>query len=267
MNGYIKIDRSILYHPALQKRGQEFCEKGAFMWLLLEASFIDRVYRIKDKTIFLKRGQLCCSLTYMAEAWGWDKSKVQRFLDKLKKFSTISTDTPNDTPADTPDILTICHYDKYQDTPTDTPTDNKHNKGYNKGNNTIDEKAFEEWWKSFNYVGKNKGSTVKAKTFFKNTKDPELLKKVKDTYNDFSAFQQSKSLGVPMVATWINQKRWENYTMSEPESEFIPMKKDDAYLRWVPWVKKGMRSTAISQDMVHRMKAENLITEEEFKAW
>ena len=57
MNGYIKIDRSILYHPALQKRGQEFCEKGAFMWLLLEASFVDRVYRIKDKTIFLKRGQ------------------------------------------------------------------------------------------------------------------------------------------------------------------------------------------------------------------
>lgn len=41
-----------------------------------------------------------------------------------------------------------------------------------------------------------------------------------------------------MVATWINQKRWENYTMSEPDSEFIPIKKDDAYLKWVPWVKK-----------------------------
>ena len=48
MNGYIKIDRSILYHPALQKRGQEFCEKGAFLWMLLEASFVDREYRVNE---------------------------------------------------------------------------------------------------------------------------------------------------------------------------------------------------------------------------
>ena len=72
MNGYIKIDRSILYHPALQKRGQEFCEKGAFLWMLLEASFVDREYRIKDIKIFLRRGKLCSSHTYIAEDWGWE---------------------------------------------------------------------------------------------------------------------------------------------------------------------------------------------------
>lgn len=267
MNGYIKIDRSILYHPALQKRGQEFCEKGAFMWLLLEASFVDRKYRIKDKTLFLKRGQLCCSLTYMAEAWGWDKSRVQRFLDKLKKFSTITTDTPNDTPADTPDVLTICNYDKYQDTPNDTPTDNKHNKRNNKGNNNIDEKAFEEWWKAFKYVGKSKGDKQKARLFYvKNITNNDLLVKVLTTYNDYSSHQQSNNLGVPMVNTWLNQKRWENYDTSQaPEKDIFPTRKEDDYLKWVSWVKKGMRSTSISQDMVQRMRHENLITEEEFR--
>ena len=40
--GYIKIDRSILYHPALQKKDRSFCEIGAWLWLLLEASFLDR---------------------------------------------------------------------------------------------------------------------------------------------------------------------------------------------------------------------------------
>ena len=137
MTGYIKIDRAILYHPALFKRGQIFCEKGAFLWLLLEASFVDRKYRINDKEIYLKRGQLSCSQTYMAEAWGWDKSKVQRFLDKLKKFDTITTDTLTDTPLDTPNVLTICHYDRYQDTPNDTPRGTKHNKIINNDNNIL----------------------------------------------------------------------------------------------------------------------------------
>ena len=266
MNGYIKIDRSILYHPALQKRGQEFCEKGAFLWLLLEASFVDRQYRIRDTKIFLKRGQLCCSLTYMAEAWGWDKSRVQRFLDKLKKFSTITTDTPIDTPADTPDILTICHYDKYQDTPNDTPNDTKNNKRNNKGNNTIDEIAFEEWWKSFKFIGRNKGSKPKVKSFYKkNQNNKELLKKVLDTYNHYSDHQKSKKLSTPMINTWINNENWEHYNMEEEKINFTP--KVDDYKKWVPWVKKGMRSTSIDQTMVQKMLDENLITKEEFKAW
>ena len=268
MSGYIKIDRSILYHPALQKRGQEFCEKGAFLWLLLEASFVDRKYRIKDKTVYLKRGQLCCSHTFMAEAWGWDKSRVQRYLDKLKKFSTISTDTPTDTPNDTPDILTICHYDKYQDTPNDTPTDNKHNKGNNKRNNNISDKAFEEWWKAFNYVGPNKGVKGKAEKFYlKNKHDNDLMVKILTTYNHYSEHQQSKKLGVPMVTTWLNGKNWETYNIIPDKEEFILTKKADNYLQWVPWVKKGMRHLSISDDMVKRMKDENLITEEQFKAW
>jgi len=269
MNGYIKIDRSILYHPALQKRGQEFCEKGAFLWLLLEASFVDRKYRIKDKTIYLKRGQLCASLTYMAEAWGWDKSRVQRYLEKLKKFSTVLTNAPNGAPSDTPDILTICHYDKYQDTPNDTPTNNKNNKGNNKGNNNIGEIeiAGEEWWKSFRFVGNNKGNKPKVLAFHKkNFKDKDLLKKVLDAYNHYADSQKDKNLSSPMVSTWINGKNWEHYEKSPNKDEF-KISTEKTYKDYVWFVQKGMRSTRISDDMVRKMRKEGLITEEQFKAW
>jgi len=55
--------------------------------------------------------------------------------------------------------------------------------------------------------------------------------------------------------------------MIPDKEEFILTKKADNYLQWVPWVKKGMRHLSISDDMVKRMKNENLITEEQFKAW
>ena len=118
--GYIKIDRSILYHPALQKKDRSFCEIGAWLWLLLEASFLDRKFRIGNSEVKLKRGQLCSSLTYMANAFNWHKSKVQRYLDRLILNGSITTETPKDAPADMPNIITICQYDLYQDIPNET---------------------------------------------------------------------------------------------------------------------------------------------------
>jgi len=100
MQGYIKINRAILYHPSLQKKDRALCEIGAFIWILLEASFKDRNFDINGQTIKLKRGQLCCSISYMAKAFNWNRAKVQRFLDRLKSNGTITTDTPNDTPID-----------------------------------------------------------------------------------------------------------------------------------------------------------------------
>ena len=102
MQGYIKINRAILFHPSLQKKDRSLCEIGAFMWILLEASFKERDFDIKGQTIRLMRGQLCCSISYMAKAFNWNRAKVQRYLDRLKANGTILTDTPNDTPSDTP---------------------------------------------------------------------------------------------------------------------------------------------------------------------
>jgi hypothetical protein len=260
MQGYIKIDRSILYHPALYKRGQVFCEKGAFLWLLLEASFVDRKYRIKDKEIYLKRGQLCCSLSYMAEAWGWDKSKVQRFLDKLKQFDTITTDTLSDTPIDTPNVLTICHYDKYQDTPNDTPTDNKHNKRNNKDNKYILSKFDEFWSKVKRKVSKGKSEKAFKKLAREWIDKPEELA---DLYNQHCASKDDIQFS-QHPSTWLNGKGFEDTIET---SQPILSSQPKNYKNYVFFVKKGMRTTAISDDMVRKMYEEKLITEQEYKNW
>ena len=260
MQGYIKIDRSILYHPALYKRGQVFCEKGAFLWLLLEASFVDRKYRIKDKEIYLKRGQLCCSLSYMAEAWGWDKSKVQRFLDKLKQFDTITTDTLSDTPIDTPNVLTICHYDKYQDTPNDTPTDNKHNKRNNKDNKYILSKFDEFWSKVKRKVSKGQSEKAFKKLAREWIDKPSELASL---YNQHCASKDDIQFS-QHPSTWLNAKGFED-TIETSEPVSISQHKN--YKNYVFFVKKGIRTTAISDDMVRKMYEEKLITEQEYKNW
>ena len=101
----------------------------------------------------------------------------------------------------------------------------------------------------------------------KNFKDKDLLKKVLDTYNHYSDSQKEKNLSAPMVSTWINGRNWEHYETTPVKEDFLPTKKEDVYLKWVPWVKKGMRSTSIDQTMVQRMLDEKLITEEEYKAY
>ena len=100
----------------------------------------------------------------------------------------------------------------------------------------------------------------------KNFKDKDLLKKVLDTYNHYSDSQKEKSLSAPMVSTWINGKNWEHYETTPIKDEFkMPVEK--TYKDYVWMVKKQMRSTRISDDMVVTMRKENLITEEEYKAW
>ncbi len=118
---WIKLYPGIFANNDLAK---PYCEGFAWAWLLMRAS--SNEYR------GLSRGQLRAGYGQMAAAWGWHRSKVRRFLNKLEKLEMISrkADTLPDTPADTPPIvLTVCNYSRYQDTlsvpdtPPDTPPD------------------------------------------------------------------------------------------------------------------------------------------------
>ena len=111
MEGYIKISRAILHHPALNKRERAYCEVGAWLWLLLEASFAERDFSIGTQTVRLRRGELCHSVSYMAEAWGWSQSKTRHYIDKLVKFNSILLVKPEGKSADFPNIVKIINKD------------------------------------------------------------------------------------------------------------------------------------------------------------
>ena len=72
---------------------------------------------------------------------------------------------------------------------------------------------------------------------------------------------------IPHFSTWLNQERWEEEISVKKETYNFETTPRKSYKDYVWFVKKGMRSTAISDDMVRQMRKENLITEEEFKKW
>jgi len=253
--GYIKISRAILYHPSLQKKDRSFCEIGAFIWLLLEASFAERKFRINNQEITLKRGQLCCSLSYMAQAFNWHKSKVSRYLERLIYNGTITSETPIGTPADTPNILTICQYDDYQDTPYETSTETKHNKLYI--NKEIND-AFEKIWSNLKKKRGTKSEGLKAYKKIHGKIEPRLLI---DKYNlKIDSVQEIKF--VPHFSRWLNSEGWTEELITEKkEADSFGIVSRNRYANLTLW-KKGIKTlNDFDEDIIKKYK-EGEITKE-----
>lgn len=116
MSGFIAMQREALDHPLLQD-GERF---RAWFWLISNASWKPTRTRIKGEIIDLQRGELSFSVRFLAERWGWSKSKVDRFLADLRAESMIETRSKTGTTAghkagQGQSIITICNYGKYQD--------------------------------------------------------------------------------------------------------------------------------------------------------
>ncbi|MGO4738623.1 hypothetical protein AB4099_18895 [Bosea sp. 2KB_26] len=105
--GVFAVDRGIFDHPAFQP--EPFTQREAWLWLVAEAAFKERSKRADGKIIALQRGQLCHSIRFMAEAWQWSKSRVDRFLTMLENRDMLRSETGTRTP-----IITICNYSDYQ---------------------------------------------------------------------------------------------------------------------------------------------------------
>lgn len=106
--GFIAVDRGIYDHPLFDEK-HEFSRREAWLWLLCEAEWKPREKYIGSRKIGLDRGQLAHSIRFIAEVWGWHKSKVERFLGRLKTETMIETVT--ETGAT---VITICNYERYQ---------------------------------------------------------------------------------------------------------------------------------------------------------
>lgn len=111
--GVFAIDRGIFDHPKFHDEGREFSKLEAWVWLLSRAAWRQHTRTIGGRTIELERGQLAASIRYMAEAWGWSRSRVERFLVLLETETDGETEieTANETGIT---VITIRKYDEYQ---------------------------------------------------------------------------------------------------------------------------------------------------------
>jgi hypothetical protein len=113
VSGHIALHRDAFEHPLL-KDGDRF---RAWFWMVSRACWKATRYDVGGKTVMLTRGQFCCSVRELAEAWDWSKSAVDRFLSRLKTETMIGTDAGTGKL-----VITICNYDKYQQIPKEAGT-------------------------------------------------------------------------------------------------------------------------------------------------
>lgn len=107
MTGVFTVHRGIFDHPLFE--GEAYSRRDAWLWLVGNAVWKPTKARIAGKIVQLERGQLAYSERFMAKAWGWSKSKVHRFLGRLKTEAMIELKTDHET-----NHITICNYDNYQ---------------------------------------------------------------------------------------------------------------------------------------------------------
>lgn len=121
--GYFMLPRGLLRNPAFKPKGA-YTNAEAWLWMYEAAAFKPRDITVtngrKTETIRLERGQLSYSVRYLAEAWGWSKAKVQRFLDETQNGTL--TETHNETHQT---VITICNYGVSDAVETDSETQNE----------------------------------------------------------------------------------------------------------------------------------------------
>ena len=117
MSGYFLMHRGWQENPIFDR--EEYSRRDAWAWLIENAAWKPSRTRIKGDMIDLDRGELCFAQRFLAEKWGWSKSRVDRFLKLLAAEGMIEVRTKNGATADHAagqgqSIICICNYEKYQ---------------------------------------------------------------------------------------------------------------------------------------------------------
>lgn len=224
--GVFAVDRGIWDHPILQSK-EPFSRREAWLWLLSEATWKERSVYHDGRRFPIKRGQLAHSIRFMAEAWGWPKSNVSRFLAALKSDAMIGTDGGTGLT-----IITVCNYDSYQKVSlpnrdsdgTDTGTqtgqdrDKQEDRENKEDNNKIFPKSKSGWPKDFQErfwaayprrVGK-KAAFRKLEIIEKAAEVPfeRLLTAIGKIDTHDEKF-------IPHPTTWLNEGRYLDYVPLE----------------------------------------------------
>lgn len=120
--GWVKIDRQIFDHWLWQKK--PFSIGQAWVDLILLASHKDGVHYYRGTLQERKRGEVCASLKWLGERWGWSPNKVGRFLDVLEKDKMITQERDGNGTT-----VTIENYSLFQDgqNANGTPTERRRN--------------------------------------------------------------------------------------------------------------------------------------------
>lgn len=126
--GTITIARAVFDHPVF--KAGPFNEVCAWVWMIAEATWSSRRVTVSAVTLELKRGELAASTRHLAETWGWDHSKLRRFLERIERKGMIKRRIATGS-CGSITVFSIVNFEYWQgaknrhtsDTPPNTSTD------------------------------------------------------------------------------------------------------------------------------------------------
>ena len=81
MAGYVKAHRGRFDHPLFKaSKRNPFCWGFAWDWMVARAAWKATTYDVRGRTVTVERGQFFASPDEMAEAFGWSRAAVRRFM-------------------------------------------------------------------------------------------------------------------------------------------------------------------------------------------
>lgn len=220
--GVFAVDRGIWDHPSFAR--EPFTEREAWVWLVGAAAWKQSRVRAGRHPVTVERGQAAFSERFLAVKWRWSKSRVHRFLDRLKIEAMVTISADHET-----NRITICNYEKYAfdgttrnaksgpqtepiaDQPRTKEEELKEGKKEEKKDSRSDE--FEEFWKA---CPKRMGSNPKAlaekkfRAVVKSGADPQAITLAARQW----ATSDRDKIGtpyIPQVSTWLGQQRFDDY--------------------------------------------------------
>lgn len=225
--GWISLHRRIQKNWVWNEK--PFTKGQAWIDILLECNHEDERINIKNELIICKRGESVKCLKTWADRWGWNKSKVRRFLTLLETDTMIER---KPTPKTT--HLKVINYDTYQnkrntdetqmkrrrnaDETQMTLNNNKNNKNKTNKNNVGSEKtlnsilSFADAWEQYPRLrsGRRAGSKKQAQEQFR--KHIDSADKREAFKCAVAAIAKEDPKYVKHFFRWIRDGDWENYT-------------------------------------------------------
>ena len=108
--GFVSVDRGVFDHPMFAP--EPFTEREAWLWMIAEAAWKPMTVRAGRAVLQIDRGQIACSLRFLATRWKWPETSVRRFLSRLAAGGDDALELID--AAQSVTRITICNYDKYQ---------------------------------------------------------------------------------------------------------------------------------------------------------
>ena len=232
MDGFYRMARGWMDHHIFAN--DPLTEREAWQWLIEHAAFAPHPHRVGQNVVPVERGQLAVSTRYLAQAWQWSKSRVARFLKKLKTGTMIGTVTGTESGTGYT-LVTICNYDKYQGvqsnggtasgTPDGTASGTNYKEGLRKKDSEINDlsaRQFDGFWRLYPsrrpHSNPRKPARLKFEAALKRGVPASNIIRGAENYAVYVERETTDPRFIAQAVTWLNQERWTEYQEAPEEA-------------------------------------------------